>query len=178
MPFEPRAIARALIASFGLVHCSAPLSDVSPRPADGTTIIGRLDHWDRPCVVPEGATFTATLDRAIGVNVSTAGETFTARVGQTVSTCDRDVISRGGILRGRVVNVAGGDQPRLALDLIDVDTMGGPMPVSMAIRSAAGRKPIEEDWPFRAFLFDAADASLPAGSEMVVELIKPITVLP
>ncbi len=129
-------------------------------------------------MVPEGATFTATLDRAIEATVATAGETFTAHVSQAVTTCDRDVIERGGILRGRVVDVAGGEQARVALALIDVDTIGGPLPASMAIRAAAGRRMLEEDWPFRAFLFDAPGASLPAGSEFVVELVAPITVLP
>ena len=177
MRLQRRTIARAL-AAFVVAGCSAPMSEVTSHPDDGLTIIDKLDHWDRPCMVPPGATFTATLDHAIGASVSSAGEIFTAHVGQSVSSCDRDVIARGGILRGRVVDVGGGDPPRVALALIDVDTIGGPLPASMAIRSAAGRRVGEEDWPFRAFLFESPGASLPAGSEILVELVKPITVLP
>jgi hypothetical protein len=134
--------------------------------------------------VPEGTRLTATLDHALGTRSSTAGEVFTAHVSQAVSSCDADVIAKGAVMRGRVVEVQRGDRPQLAIAALDVDTMRGPAPLHVVIRSVAGRGLEEEEHPFRAFVLygrevpPETEIEIPEGSEIVLELSEPITVVP
>jgi hypothetical protein len=93
-------------------------------------------------------------------------------------------VAEGAELRGRVIDIQTGYRPRLTIDLIDVDTRYGPTPASMAIRSAGGFPVRKEDWPFHAFVVEPPESppppevDLPVGSELVIELSKPITILP
>jgi hypothetical protein len=177
------------LALLVLTSCSVYTEEPSVVP-DGLTIIeGPSAEWQKPCVVPQGTTFAAKLDRRIGTGFSTAGQIFTARVSRPVAICGRLVVAQGAEVRGRVVDIETGDRPRLAILLLDVETLYGPKPASMAIRSAGSFVVGEEDWPFHAFVVQrpeappasegpAADVDLPVGSELVIELSKPITILP
>jgi len=190
-----RATRMLLIGLPVVTSCSAPSS--GGPPADGLTIVEHpVATWEKPCTVPAGTTFAVKLDRRLGTGTSTAGEIFTAQVSRGISSCGRDVIVKGASLRGRVVDVARGDRSRLALELLDVETVLGPQPVPMAIRSAGGHAMSEEERPFRASVLygpqarrewapepsapatPQPDVELPAASELVVEVSKPVTILP
>src|SRR5262249_3089673 len=88
-----RTISTALLIGLPVaLSCSAPVGNVPPRPGDGVTIVAQpTDGWDKPCSLPEGTQFAASLDRELGTRSSTAGEIFTAHVSWPVQTCERDV---------------------------------------------------------------------------------------
>lgn len=87
--------------------------------------------------VPAGTEFTVLLDQAVGTQVSAAGDIITARVQAPLRAPDGSVvIPAGAVLRGHVDDVAEGRLPVVILAFDTIETPGGTVPISAAVRTA------------------------------------------
>jgi hypothetical protein len=101
----------------------------TPHPAAPGMLVGPF--------VQAGAVFTMRLEQPIDTFYSRTGTPFTATVVTPLSGQDgRVLVPVGAKVTGYVASVGEPDAPRVRVDLIDIDTVEGTVPLHAAVRSA------------------------------------------
>jgi len=179
-------------------YAVAPGGESSAWGDEGTAVVPPHEPtvWTVPCSVGAGTRFTARTDNTLGTESSQPGQPFTSRVVTPVmSSCGRDYISAGAVLRGRVALAQQGAPPVLVLTLTDADTAVGSRPISATVRSGAGLEWIETNagssnptfllyspWSTARSRSTSeggnVQLTLPAGSLIEIELVEPVLILP
>jgi hypothetical protein len=135
MRFDKTLLWLALALSFASVGCASAGDDIgsvgpqTPHPAASGTLLGPF--------VQAGTVFTMRLDEPIDTFYTAPGTQFTATVVTPLSGQDGHVlVPVGSKVRGVLASVGERDAPRIRVDLVDIDTVEGTVPLRAAVRSA------------------------------------------
>jgi hypothetical protein len=123
-----------LALSFASMGCASAGDDIgsvgpqTPHPAAPGTVLGPF--------VQAGAVFTMRLDEPIDTFYTPPGTQFTGTVVTPLSGQDGRVLVPIGVkVRGFLASVGERDAPRVRVDLVDIDTIEGTVPLRAAVRS-------------------------------------------
>ncbi len=113
----------------GTVQEVSSVGPQNPHPLPAGSVAGPY--------VQAGTQFSARLDQRIDTLYTPPGTRFSATTTAPLLASDgRVIVPSGAKIRGVVMSVGDADAPILRLDLEDIDTVEGPVPLHAAVRAA------------------------------------------
>lgn len=189
---SPPLVRAALALACGCALLGCQRGQATVRSTSPGAVVGIAPSEILGPYVPAGRQMSITLDQGLSAYGSVSGEPFTATArSELLDTDGRVLVPRGTRIRGHVVRVTLGATPQIVLAFDTVQTRLGHAPlIATVVYVEQGRTPMArvernllsspatslppEGVPITSFHPPAQNVVLPAGTDLRIELTRPL----